>query len=161
MGFLCLYGILQEVLSGLFVVLNSLLDTEPPAMVVFCYNKYMSKLRGMGSNCFDNALLQSYYDEIQQCYECGRYNASDFHHSVPRANNYAGSLLNAVPLCRHCHSNHSFVTRLDNQQKYFEKVVLHLVSNGYKFNNLDIQYIDEYRDKFEAILISLLSKDKI
>ena len=125
--------------------------------------------RGTGTNCFNNQLLRRYYDDYQPCFgryidtdgnerDCGRYDSTDFHHNVPRNNRYADSPLNAVPICRRCHSNHSFVTRTDNQQIAFEKVVLHLVERGYKFTELDYQFVLHNEDKFHPILLDILSR---
>lgn len=111
--------------------------------------------RGSGANCFNNNELRKYYNDVQQCYVCDLYGASEFHHSEVRKRKYANSLLNAIPIHPACHVNHGFITRLDNQQMLFRKVVINLLRQGYKFTELDRNYINEYSDKFMPVLEDL------
>lgn len=128
----------------------------------------MSK-RGTGSNPFENETLRTYYDEIQQCFgiyrdehgtihDCGRFNATDFHHNSGRTGPHDSSILNAVPLCRRCHADHGFISLQDQQIRMFDKVMRHLDSHGYKLNDVDLQYIRYNEAKFFPILVDYLNK---
>ena len=116
------------------------------------------KERGIGKNRFGNDLLRQYYDEIQQCFLCGQYRGSDFHHNTHRHYPEDASLLNAVPLCRECHTNDGAITKLEQQQVFFERVLRHLFSQGYKLQEIDMLYLRRYSDKFYQIMIKFLNK---
>ncbi len=44
---------------------------------------------------------------------------------------------------------------------FFEKAIMWLIPRGYKFTELDKQYLEHNSDKYMPILRDLLSKDKV
>ena len=110
--------------------------------------------RGAGSNCFCNYTLQRYYADPVQCLRCKRFNATEFHHNIPRAEKYADSILNACALCKDCHDNNGDLLNRDVQEAFIKQTVTHLAKSGYGFTDLDKKFIIEYG--FLSVLNSLV-----
>ena len=65
------------------------------------------------------------------------------HHCIKKGEKYTSSILNATPLHNYtCHINiHGKLLKRENQEKLIEKNIKYLLKKGYKFTELDKNFI--------------------
>lgn len=107
--------------------------------------------RGIGSNCFDNDLLNSIYNDYENCVWCqinGQISsmADVFDHVISRKNKYTDSIINASPTHNHkCNiGQHGQMHTRENQERMIKHNLKRLNREGYKLNENDLLFLQEY-----------------
>jgi len=105
----------------------------------------MSK-RGSGSNCFNNEILQSIYNDYEKCVWCGLNGADCFDHVISRKNKYTDSILNAAPTHNQkCNiAKHGEMHTRENQEMMIKTNAIRLNKEKYRLIQVDLDFISEY-----------------
>lgn len=86
-----------------------------------------------------------------ECWECGsngQYQGGiELHHIWGRI---SASALNSAPLCKECHS-HVHHSR-EEHQRLLRKTIRFLVSQGYKLNDIDNQFLEAVQNDLQGFV---------
>jgi len=90
---------------------------------------------------FDNDEAFRWFGDNLFCWWCGKNQWSDKHHIT--GGEFNNSLLNLAPLHHdECHLKiHSILKRKENKKMLLQKTMTYLLDVGYKFNDLDRQFL--------------------
>lgn len=88
--------------------------------------------------------VRELWRDCWECMECG-FNGNgsgglELHHICGRV---SGSALNSCLLCKRCHAKcgHS----VDEEQRYFARVINYLSNQNYKLNDLDMEFMSNQK----------------
>jgi len=110
-------------------------------------------LRGKGSNCFNNNLLMTVYNDYEDCGYCHNNGADCFDHVEPRSGKYTNSILNACPVHNQkCNiAKHGEMHTFDNKVKLILFNMKRLQKEKYSLLEVDKDFILEYKTAQEAL----------
>ena len=105
-------------------------------------------------NGFDKEDLNRWFGDNYECWRCGQNHWNCFHHGVGRGDGDSkceSSILNAVPLNNfQCHLKiHGEIRKEENVRIFLQKTVKYLLSRGYKFKDIDKEFIMKYKSYYE------------
>lgn len=98
------------------------------------------------SNSFNRDELARWYNDVEKCLVCNKYKADAVHHVFSRRRRFSSSILNASCLCNQsCHLKiHGWLIQRKQQEWLIGENAKRLNAEGYKLNELDMQFISEH-----------------
>lgn len=105
-------------------------------------------------NPFNKDELTRWFIDNYECWYCGQNHWNCFHHAVGRGSGDSDcerSILNAIPLNNFdCHLRiHGKLRKDENIKIMLQKTIRYLLSKGYKFNEIDNEFIIKYKKYYE------------
>ena len=106
-------------------------------------------------NNFDKLEIDKWFGYNYECWVCGKNHWNCFHHIVGRGKGDSKcerSILNACPVNNfQCHLPiHGTLKSEENQAILLQKTLRYLIKQGYKFNDLDNEFIIEYKKFYDV-----------